>query len=263
MKIDSIFLYPVKSVGGIAVDSAQITETGSLKGDREWLVVNENGEMRWQGDIPALTLLAADYANGALGLSNKAGERVAIAADHGGAARTVTQYGFSFPGTDAGDEIAQALSDWLGERLRLVRIGAEAHRWPKLNPVHSVSDLSHAALNQRLAQDGKPPVEITRFRPNLILSVSSPWEEEESDRLDFGTASLVLTEASIRCVLPNIDPSTAEIGREPLYTIAQLSRERTSGRKASFGIYSRAEGARLSVGMQGGSRNQADEEGGQ
>lgn len=73
MKIDSIFLYPVKSVGGIAVDSAQITETGSLKGDREWLVVNENGEMRWQGDIPALTLLAADYANGALGLSNKAG----------------------------------------------------------------------------------------------------------------------------------------------------------------------------------------------
>ncbi|WP_226781703.1 MOSC domain-containing protein [Oceaniglobus trochenteri] len=249
MKIEAMYLYPVKSVGGIAIDSAEITPTGSLKGDREWIVVNDAGEMRWQGDIPQLTLLSADYGGGVLGLSNKAGERVAVPADHDGARRVVTQYGFDFPAVDAGDEMAQAISDWIGHAVRLVRVGDSAHQWPKVNPVHSVSDKSHAALNARLADEGKPLVEIERFRPNVIFSAERAWQEEESDCIDLGETRLILKEASVRCVLPNISRETAEVAREPLYTIAKLSRERTTGRKASFGIYSRAEGSRLAVGM--------------
>ncbi|PVA05356.1 MOSC domain-containing protein [Thalassorhabdomicrobium marinisediminis] len=248
MKIEALHIYPVKSVGGMPVRSAVITPSGSLRGDREWIVVADDDQVRWQGDIPQLTLLSAKLDGEKLSVRNRAGETVNIDADHAGRDRCVMQYGFDFPAVDAGDEMAEAISDWTGHAVRLVRVGEAAHRWPKLNPVHVVSDKSHAALNDRLADKGQPTVEIERFRPNVILSVEHAWQEEEVSTIDFGDARLVLTEPSVRCVLPNISRETAQVAREPLYTIATMSRERTSGRKASFGIYSRAEGVHLTVG---------------
>jgi len=34
--LKQIIIYPVKSCQGVSVDSAELTEQGTLKGDREW-----------------------------------------------------------------------------------------------------------------------------------------------------------------------------------------------------------------------------------
>ena len=249
MRIDGIWIHPVKSLGGMAVRAAAVTPRGSLEGDREWLVVDPEGRMLWQGDLPRMALLRATLAGGRLTLARPDGEAVALAADHGGVARVVTQYRHAFDGVDAGAEAAGLLSDWLGRPVRLVRIGEAAHRWPSINPLHLLTDRSLAALNARLAAVGAGPMAVERFRPNLLLAAAAPWEEETTPVHDFGEASVHLLAPAMRCELPNIDPRDARRGREPLPTIARMSRERPMALRGSFGVYAWARGLRLAVGM--------------
>ncbi len=127
--IRDLWIYPVKSLGGVAVADAAITPAGSLVHDREWLVVDREGRMVWQGDIPLMTLVRVALDAHALSLSMDGTAPLRLPLDHGGPAVTVTMYKRDFPGIDAGDEAAAWLSTMLGQPLRLVRIGAAAHKW--------------------------------------------------------------------------------------------------------------------------------------
>ena len=51
-----IWLYPIKSLGGVQVSRATITGAGSLGLDREWVVVDLDDKMVWQGDLPRMAL---------------------------------------------------------------------------------------------------------------------------------------------------------------------------------------------------------------
>jgi uncharacterized protein YcbX len=250
LTIAGLWIYPVKSLGGVALDRVEITPHGSLRGDREWLVVDAEDRMLWQGDLPRMTLLRVGLTSEALSLARPDGAALSLDPNHDGAGRVVTQYGNSFNGTDAGDAAAQFLSDWLGRPVRLVRIGAEAHCWPKVNPVHMLSDLSLDALNARLVEAGHAPVTLARFRPNVLLAGgSTAFEEESRPLLDFGPATIRLREPATRCELPQISLTDASIGRQPLPTIARMSRERSTARKGSFGVYCQAQGNHLAIGM--------------
>ena len=250
MLIAGLWIYPIKSVGGVRVRRARITAGGSLAGDREWLVVDEAGAMLWQGMVPRMATLSADLVPGGLGVSNRDGQRIEVGVRAPGHERTVTQYGFSFPGVDAGDEAAAALSDWLERPVRLVRIGEAAHAWADLYPMHVVGEASLAALNERMVREGRHEMEIERFRPNVVLGAAEAFEEERTEVIDFRSASLHFVEPSKRCVLPSIDRRTGEVERGLLRPIATMSRERTTAARSSFGVYSRAEGDFLERGMQ-------------
>jgi uncharacterized protein YcbX len=54
--ITDIFIYPVKSLSGIAVTSSDITDRG-LKYDRRWMLVDENMRFISQREHPGLSLL--------------------------------------------------------------------------------------------------------------------------------------------------------------------------------------------------------------
>lgn len=250
LTIAGLWIYPVKSLGGVAVTRAAISPEGSLAGDREWLVVDAEDRMVWQGDLPRMTLLRVGRGLGWLTIDAPDGTSLAIDAEHGGARRVVTQYRNSFEGVDAGDEAAAFLSAWLGTPCRLVRIGTLAYRWPKANPLHVLSDLSLQALNDRLAETGEGPLVVERFRPNVLLTgVGSAFDEETTSMIDFGSAAIILHWPCKRCVLPNISLIDGTVERQPLKTIARMSRERSTSRTASLGVYSHARGQHLAVGM--------------
>lgn len=248
-EIAQLWIYPVKSLGGMRVQSAEVTEAGSLLWDREWLVVREDGRMLWQGDLPRMTLLQATVDGESLIISERNGAAIAVPVAHGGVAMTVTQYGATFDGVDAGDEIAAWLSAFLDFPCRLVRIGVQAHRW-KLNPLHLVSVHSLAVLNQRLAALRNVAIEVERLRPNVVLAgTHEPFAEETVSVLDFGGAEIRLNEPCVRCELPNISRVDASRQKQPLKLIGGMSKERPASKPASFGVYSRAVGPRLVVGM--------------
>lgn len=251
--IRELWIYPVKSLGGVRVDEATITSAGSLSLDREWLVVDDNRNKMWQGDIPRMTLVRVTLTPNQLLLDMAGRPTLTLRRDHDGEAVDVTMYKRTFAGIDAGDEAAVWLSDALGQSLRLVRIGDGAHRWDGLNPVHVVSDASLASLNEALLEQNDDAVVPMRFRPNVVLAArdaADPFFEESNPLLDFGAARILLREPCVRCELPNISLVDASRGKQPLKLIGRLSKDRPHAAPASFGTYCRAEGTTLRVGME-------------
>jgi uncharacterized protein len=247
--IRELWLYPVKSLGGVRVDQAAITPAGSLVLDREWLVVDAQDRMVWQGDIPRMTLVRVALDAAALTLSLAGMPPLRVPRDHVGETCTLTMYKRSFAGVDAGDAAAQWLTQALGQPLRLVRIGDAAHRWDGLNPVHVVSDATVTALNEALLERGNEAVATMQFRPNVILGNGGAFFEEKNAVLDFGDASLRLREPCVRCELPNISLVDASRGKQPLKFLGKWSEARQSARAASFGTYCTAAGPALRTGM--------------
>lgn len=248
--IERILIYPVRSLGGMTMTQAEITPAGSLLGDREWVVVRPDGSLLWQGDIPRMTLLSASLVDGELAVRGHDGAFGPGTKDTMGGITMVRQDGYFVPGIDQGDAIALWLSEQLEEPCRLVRTGAEAHRWGGLNPIHAVSLISLAALNARLLDEGQAAVEAERFRPNVVLSGRhGAFDEERVESIQFEGASLLLREPCVRCELPNISRVDASRGKQPLKLIGAMSRNRPSARPASFGTYCAARGEVLRSGM--------------
>lgn len=249
--IAQLWIYPVKSLGGMTVERAQVTASGSFSGDREWIVSRPDGQMLWQGDIPAMTLLSARIADdGRLVLHGPRPGDAMVVAPTDGTPATVLQYGYRLSGTDQGDAVASWLSEHLSTDCRLVHVGSAAHGWGGLNPLHAISLVSLAVLNARLGTQQQAPVEPERFRPNIALTGQhEPFAEETIGALEFPGARLLLREPCTRCELPNINRVDASRGKQPLKLIGAMSKERSSTRPAAFGIYSRAEGGDLRLGQ--------------
>ncbi|SDH11217.1 MOSC domain-containing protein [Pelagibacterium luteolum] len=248
--IQDIFIYPVKSLGGMAIDEAEITSSGSLVGDREWVVTRPDGSALWQGDIPRMTLLSARLEGADLVLRGHDGSVRTQPRDAIGPHVTVQQEGYYLSGVDQGDAVAEWLTEQLGAECRLARVGREAHQWGGLYPIHVVSSVSLSALNLRLAALGEASVEVERFRPNIVLAgTHAAFAEEEVTQLQFDGASLSLREPCVRCELPNISTKDGTRGKQPLKLLGRMSRERPAARPASFGTYCTAHGTYLRVGM--------------
>jgi len=54
--VQNLYLYPIKSLGGISVQEAQVEERG-FKYDRRWMLVDQSGEFLTQRQHPQLALL--------------------------------------------------------------------------------------------------------------------------------------------------------------------------------------------------------------
>lgn len=247
--IAQLWVYPVKSLGGMRVRAVEITEAGSFRFDREWIVTTPDGKMLWQGDLPRMTLISARVEGTSLRLTDRDGATMVVYPPIAAPNQIVQQYGFELPGTDAGDEAAIWLSERLGRACRLVHVGPAAHRWGGLNPVHVVSLNSLAALNAELIKNGDAAVEVERFRPNVVLGGShEAYAEEVAPEIRFAGGTLGLREPCVRCILPNIMRSDATRGKQPLKLIGALSRQRPSAKSASFGTYCKVAGNQLRAG---------------
>ena len=88
------------------------------------------------------------------------------------------------------------------------------------NPLHIINEASLAELNTRLAV----PIEISRFRPNLVFSGAEPYAEDAWQRIYIDGIPFDVYEACQRCVLLNVDPASASVGKEPLATLARYRR---------------------------------------
>jgi len=69
--IDQLFIYPVKGCRGIAVERATLAATGleiDGIGDREWVVVDADGEFLSQRELPQMALIETRLTSTALRL---------------------------------------------------------------------------------------------------------------------------------------------------------------------------------------------------
>lgn len=107
-----------------------------------------------------------------------------------------------------------------------------------LMPVLIGSEQSIAELNARLTQAEHWSIDVRRFRPNILVQGTTPWDEDRwksiqlappsgSSKWKFGMDALKLDVVArcARCRVPNVDPDTAEEHqRQPWDTLMKYRR---------------------------------------
>ena len=221
MKVSALAIYPVKSLGPVALERARVEPRG-LAGDRRWLIVDENNRFVTRREFPVLARITISAeADGGYRLVHPDGE---ARLDQEVASRLVAPVVVWRDTVDAvlvENEASALISSVAGRSLRLAYMAEESIR--PVDPAHArpneivsfadgypvlvTTEASLAALNAAL----EAPVEMTRFRPNIVLTGDMPpWSEAGWDRLTVGDARLRFTKPCSRCIVITQHPETGE-----------------------------------------------------
>ena len=252
--VAALALHPIKSCGGIELREALLAETG-LEFDRAWMVVDDHGEMFTQRELPRMALIQPTLRHSDLVLRAPGMLALHLQLDTVEAPTRVRVWDDVVKAYDMGALAAQWFSDFLGRKVRLARFDPEEQRlsdpqWTGTLqaenqfadgfPLLVANQASLDELNGRLAAKGAAPVQMQRFRPNLVLQGLQPWDEDHIDEIDITTAEGVVTlrlvKPCTRCSIPNIDPASAEAGPEPGLTLAGYRSDPRMNGAITFGM---------------------------
>jgi uncharacterized protein YcbX len=62
LTLTGIYIYPIKSAAGIALETAQVAPQG-FQYDRRWMVVDDQGKFMTQRHFPRMALIRVRYSN--------------------------------------------------------------------------------------------------------------------------------------------------------------------------------------------------------
>jgi uncharacterized protein YcbX len=254
-RIAALYVHPIKSCAGIAVESMRFDAMGPLD-DRRWMLVDDRGEFMTQRELPALSQVRPSRVDG--GLRVLAPGMPALSVEgRGGERRATAVWDDRCAGFDEGDATAAWFSEYLGRPARLLRFDATAPREASRNwvgdaagrpgaltrfsdgyPLLVVSTASLAALNARLAAAGLAEAEVQRFRPNVVVDGLEAFEEDLLDTRAAGDGAGVvmrIVKPCTRCTIPEVDPQTGRHEAGLLLVLASFRADPKLGGAVTFG----------------------------
>ena len=252
MHLSGLFIYPVKSLRGIELSSAEIDPLG-LVGDRRFLIVDELGRQLTQRPLPRMALIETELTSRDLILRAPKVDACVIPlhSTEPSCVKTVSVWkSENLLADDCGPNSAEWLTSFLGVTCRLVRIGNQFRR-PVLNPKRALpgdlvsfadgypflvtSEASLSDLNDRLLANGEETIPMNRFRPNLVISGCAAFAEDIWPRFKIGAVTFRAGGPCGRCIVTTTDQLTGERGKEPLRTLASYRRDATEPTDVNFG----------------------------
>ena len=231
VSVNQLCVYPIKSCAGVSLSESLLIETG-FEFDRAWMVVDAEGMFLSQRQLPRMVLIQPTLKSAEMVLRAPGMLALHVALDTVEKATRVQVWDDAVAAYDMGDLAAQWFSDFLGQRLRLVRFDPEQKRLSDKAwtgdiaaenafsdgfPILVTSTASLAEMNRRLRLAGQPDITLARFRPNLVLVGLDAHGEDHLDELVFSAAEgevrLKLVKPCTRCSIPDVDPVTAVSGQ--------------------------------------------------
>ncbi len=248
LKISKLFIYPVKSLRGISVQSSLVTDRG-LQYDRRWMIVDENNKFLSQRTIPKMALLRVDISEGGMkimSLEYGANEfHVQFNHEEDNLER-VTIWNATVEAVRVGKDADSWFSEMLGVSCKLVYMPDNSMRpvntssgfapvgkftsFADAYPFLLIGQSSMDDLNQRM----QIPLTIERFRPNIVFSGGFPYQEDAIEDFLIGQINFTGLENCKRCMVPNVDPEKGVFNsdKEPTKTLATY---RKRDNKIEFG----------------------------
>jgi uncharacterized protein len=241
LQISHLYIYPVKSLGGIALDKANITDRGFTY-DRRWMLIDENNRFLTQRDHPIMALFKLQLTDEGI-LVRFQEDAFTIPFEP---LTTISEQVTIWDDTCFATLVGEAADKWFSERMqlpcRLVYMPDNSRRkvdmtFAKNEEIVSFADgypfliigqASLDELNGRL----ETPVPMDRFRPNIVFTGGTPFQEDEMHSFRIGEIRFFGVKPCGRCVMTTVNQETAIKGKEPLKT---LSSYRTRDKKVLFG----------------------------
>lgn len=226
--------YPVKSCRGEDLPEA-LVEPWGLAGDRRWMLVDELGEKITARETPALLRVTPELVPGGLVLRAPGRDPLHVS-EPDTAYRGVHIWGDHVHAASAGPEADAWFMAELGFGAHLVFLDDPARRpvtgdaaqpgdvvsFADGFPLLLASTSSLDELNRWVG--GQDPLDIRRFRPNLVVSGAEPFAEDAWGRIRIGAATFRVASDCSRCVLTTVHPDTIERTHEPIATLARHRR---------------------------------------
>jgi len=241
LKVSDLYIYPIKSLRGIKVNHAEVTDRG-FKHDRRWMLVDDNNRFISQREVARMALLKVAIEDDGLKVSfNETSVTIPFRVENKVFVQ-VTIWDDSCKAQLIDTTIDQWFTDVLGKRCRLVYMPDKSLREtdPKYTPdgyITSFADaypfllISQASLNN-LNSRMDIELHMDRFRPNIVIEGSSPYQEDTMNQLAINGVNFSGVKLCARCNIPTIDQQTAKAGKEPSKTMAKY---RLKNNKIYFG----------------------------
>ena len=235
-QIAQLWIHPIKSCAAVSVSEADLLPTG-LEWDREWMLVDSQGDFVTQRELPQLALVQPKWGHDEWVLRAPGMLPLHLNAWAYESEARVQIWGEEVNALDMGPLTSQWFSDfvamspagheWLSQHgpLRLVRAHPDHPRisdskWTGSD--HALvgfadgfallvtSEASLEEFNRRMSAEQLTPVDMRRFRPNIVLSGMAPHGEDDlkSFRWTNGEQAVIchVTKPCPRCSIPEIDP---------------------------------------------------------
>lgn len=242
LTITGLYIYPVKSLAGISLDAAKVTDRG-LEFDRRWMLIDDEQVFLSQRSFPQMALLRPAIEEGELVIHGVQQDSITIHKPTTGVQLSVQIWDDHCEAILYPEEVNEWFSRELGQSVRLVYMPDESRREvdPRFAiqeevvsfadgyPFLVISEESLAELNSRLAS----PVPMNRFRPNIVIAGGEAFGEDDLKKFRTNGIQFTGVKPCARCQVVTIDQATAAMSKEPLKTLATYRR---SGNKVLFGM---------------------------
>jgi uncharacterized protein YcbX len=224
MRVQALFIHPVKACRAIACDEISLTALGAEQ-DRRFAFVADDGLTLTQRDQPLLASVVPSLGDSALRLDFGGLLQLAFPFAQFLEPTRVDVWGNSVSARAVADGFMGPVVEYLGTRARLVMLDPQSPRaFVDSRPVLVTTTKALALVNRGLAT----AVGMERFRPNVVLE-----GEDGASALEGSEARLERDKPCGRCEVTTIDQASGQRrGPEPLRTLS----ERFAG---NFGIYYR------------------------
>lgn len=244
LSISHLYIYPVKSLGGIELGNACITDRG-LQHDRRWMLIDEENRFLTQRELPRMALLKTAINEKELQVFEKGNEVDKFSINLYPVEAEIMNVQV-WEDTCEALRISDKADQWFSEKLnlncRLVYMPESTRRkvdedyslhaditgFSDAFPLLMIGQSSLDDLNSRLEK----PLPMNRFRPNIVFTGGNPYEEDTMKHFNINGIDFFSVKPCARCVITTTDQETGITAKEPLKT---LSKYRTGNNKVYFG----------------------------
>jgi uncharacterized protein YcbX len=242
-QISELYIYPIKSLGGIKLDKATVTDRG-FKYDRRWMLIDDNNRFISQRECAVMALLKTSISDKFLTVTNTRTNALIklplVAVNQN--IKIVRIWDDTCAAQSVSNEADTWFTSALGMNTRLVYMPDQTKRFtdPEYTSTDSLTSFSDAYpfmiigqsslddLNRRLINS----LPINRFRPNIVFIGGKPYQEDLMDSFTINNITFNGVKLCARCNIITIDQYSASTSKEPTKT---LSSYRAKNNKIYFG----------------------------
>ena len=228
--LSQINVFPVKSVGGIALSSAWVEKQG-LTFDRRFMLALADGSMVTARKYPKMVKVSSSLLPDGLIFTYEDKEPLRLKyANFKMQEAPATVWKDSFMAYTTSDEADDWFSDVLGVRVELLFSGEQSNRVrEKLGHNVSFADgypmlvISQASLDE-LNRRSPETHSMDQFRTNFVVSNTEAFAEDGWKRIRIGEVEFEAVKPCERCVLTTVDINSGELRatKEPLNTFSKF-----------------------------------------
>ncbi len=221
--IEALFIYPVKSMAGISINSTKATVSG-FDGDRQWGVFKEDHHPLTQRQNPRMVLITPKITDNGLTLSAEGYGGVNVDTPEQSETISFSIWKDQCCGCYAEPEVNKWLAEVLQEKqpIQLAKVSTQHSRtfhtperfaiqgsyFSDAAPYLIANQASLAVLNNLLRNQGLREVDLRHFRANIVIKGIPEFSEHYVNTLRLGKHqhSFSLVDPCQRCAMITVDP---------------------------------------------------------